>query len=433
MSPAFRSLRVRNYRLFAAGQVISLTGTWMQRIAQDWLVLQLSHSSGTAVGVTTGLQFLPVLMFGLYGGIIADRYDKRRTLIAAQAAMGALALVLGILDLTHAVTLWQVYVLAFALGVASVFDTPVRQAFVQEMVGPEDLPNAVSLNSATFNSGRVLGPAIAGLLINTIGTGPVFLVNAASFVAVISGLCMMRTDELFAVAPIAKAHGQLRAGLRYVRARDDLLLPILLVGVVGTFGFNFQVTTALIAKITFHRGAGSYGLLGTAFATGSLGGALVAARRSGRSSRTRQRTYVLGALVFGLLEVVVGLMPTYLSFAILLLPAGAAALTFTIAANSTVQLGTEPQMRGRVMAIYVLVFLGGTPFGAPLIGYLAEQFGPRSSLVVGGLVSAVAAVACGLWLAHRGPRPRSWRSRPGETLLVESALPVESLTAAVAD
>lgn len=384
MSPAFSSLRIRNYRLFAAGQLVSLTGTWMQRVAQDWLVLRLSDNSGVALGITTGLQFLPMLLFGLYGGVLADRYPKRRLLIIAQVVMGLLALLLGVLDITGVVSLWQVYLLAFGLGLASVVDTPTRQAFAVELVGKEDLPNAVSLNSATFNAGRVLGPAVAGLLINTMGTGPVFLVNAASFVAVLVGLLRIRPDELHTSKRVVRAPGQLRAGLHYVRGRPELLWPIVLVAIIGTFGLNFQITTALVAKLVFHRGAGSYGLLGTALAFGSLIGALLAARRG----VPRQRLLLGAALAFGLLEIAVGLMPTYYSFLLLLIPTGIAVLTFTTAANATVQLASSGAMRGRVMALYVLVFLGGTPIGAPLIGWLAAAYGPRWSLIGGGLVSA---------------------------------------------
>ncbi|MHB8342246.1 MAG: MFS transporter [Mycobacteriales bacterium] len=401
MRDIFRSLRVRNYRLFAAGQVVSLTGTWMQRVAQDWLVLELSRSSGIALGVTTGLQFLPTLLFGLYGGVLADRYDKRRMLVATQVAMGLFALALGLLVVTHAVNLVEVYALAFALGLASAVDTPVRQAFVVELVGPAEVVNAVGLNSATFNSARVVGPAAAGVLISGVGTGPVFLINAASFLAVLAGLLLMRPGELHRAAPVPRSRGQLREGLRYVRGRPDLLLPIVLVGVVGTFGLNFQITLALVARLVFHRGATSYGLLSTSLAVGSLLGALVSASR--RGARPRLRLLLGSAFVFGLLEVGVGFMPTYLGVALLLLPTGAAVLTFTIAANSTVQLGASPQMRGRVMALYVLVFLGGAPLGSPVIGWLAEVAGPRSSLWIGGGASALAAaaVAVRLGLARR--------------------------------
>jgi MFS family permease len=397
ITTTFRSLRVRNYRLFASGQVISLSGTWAQRVAQDWLVLELSHNSGVALGITTGLQFLPMLLFGLYGGVLADRYDKRRLLIGAQAAMGLLAVVLGVLDVTGAVQLWHVYVLAFALGLASVVDTPTRQAFVSEMVGPDQLPNAVSLNSATFNASRIVGPALAGLAIARWGTGPVFLANGASFAAVIAGLLLMRVDELQRSAPAPRQKGQVREGLRYVRERRHLAVPILLVLMVGTFGLNFQITLSLVAKNVFHRGPSQFGLLTSAFAVGSLLGALASAARKAPTPRRM----VLAALVFGLLEIAVGLAPTFGSMMVLLVPTGMAVLAFTTSANALVQLGSDPAVRGRVMALYVLVFLGGTPFGAPLVGLVAEHLGPRVSLTVGGAVCAVSAVVAGALLGER--------------------------------
>ena len=243
----FASLRVRNYRLFATGQLISLTGTWMQRVAQDWLVLDLSNNSGTALGITTGLQFLPMLLFSMYGGMLADRYSKRRLLILTQAASGVTALVLALLDLGGVVALWHVYLLAFALGLASAVDTPTRQAFASELVERDQLTNAIALNSATFNTGRIIGPAVAGVLIGVAGTGWVFMANAVSFIGVIAGLMMMRDRELHMGERVERAPGQIRAGLSYVRGRPHLLLPIVLAGVVGTFGFNFQITTALLA------------------------------------------------------------------------------------------------------------------------------------------------------------------------------------------
>ncbi len=413
-SPTFRSLRVRNYRLFASGQIVSLTGTWMQRVAQDWLVLQLSHNSGVALGITTGLQFLPHLLFGLYGGVLADRYDKRRLLVAAQVAMALQALVLGVLDLAGVVAIWHVFVLAFLLGLASVVDTPVRQAFVVEMVGPEDLPNAVSLNSATFNSARILGPAVAGLMITSVGTGWVFMANTASYLAVLAGLLAMRTADLHPARPVARGRGQLREGLAYVRSRRELLIPLVLVGVIGTFGLNFQITMSLVAKQVFHRGAASFGLLSSALALGSLLGALVSARRS---VAPRLRLMILAAVSFGLLELVTGLAPSYPVMALLLIPTGAAMLTFSTAANSTVQLASEPHMRGRVMGIYVLVFLGGTPFGAPVIGAVAEAAGARSSLIAGGVVSAFAGVGAAVWF-RRWPAPEPGRQLvPGDVVV----------------
>ena len=397
IGPTFRSLRIRNYRLFAAGQAVSNTGTWMQRVAQDWLVLELTHNNGSALGITTGLQFLPMLLFSMYGGMIADRYPKRRLLLMAQTSMAALALVLAVLDLTGAVQVWQVWALAFGLGLATAVDNPTRQSFVVEMVGPNDVPNAVGLNSATFNLARIVGPAIAGFLITFVGTGPVFLINAASYVAVLTGIALMRDGELFLTSTVARARGQLREGLRYVRARPDLLLPIIIVGFVGTFGLNFQITIALMSKEVFGRSAAAYGLLSTALAVGSLTGALLAAKRGA----PRQRLVVGAAIVFGVFEVVTGLMPTYVTFGLLLIPTGVFALTVSTAANASIQLAVSPAMRGRVMALYLLVFTGGTPFGAPMIGWLAEAIGPRWSLLIGGAVSAAAAVIAASLLARK--------------------------------
>jgi MFS family permease len=415
----FSSLRVRNYRLFATGQLVSLTGTWMQRVAQDWLVLELSNNSGIALGITTGLQFLPMLLFSMVGGVLADRYSKRRLLILTQAASGVTALVLALLDLGGVVALWHVYLLAFALGLASAVDTPTRQAFASELVGQEQLTNAIALNSATFNTGRIIGPAVAGVLISVAGTGWVFMANAVSFLGVIAGLLMMRDRELHVGKRVERAPGQIRAGLSYVRGRPHLLLPIVLAGVVGTFGFNFQMTTALLAKETFHKSASGYGLLSTLLAIGSLGGALLAARRQ----QVRQRLLIGASIMFGVLTAACGLMPTYASFAVMLVPTGIAALTFATAANTSVQLGSSPAMRGRVMALYMLVFAGGTPIGAPLIGWIAEQLGPRSSLLVGGAASAVAGVVVALVLArtsHVSVEARL-RPRPGLELRVEPA------------
>lgn len=402
MSETFRSLYVRNYRLFAAGQAVSNTGTWMQRIAQDWLVVRLTGANGLALGITTALQFLPMLLFGLWGGIIADRLPKRRVLVATQAAMAVLALVLGALDFLGVVRVWHVFVLAFALGLATVVDNPTRQAFVFEMVGKEDLPNAVALNSATFNGARLVGPAIAGLLIKAAGTAPVFFLNALSFVGVIGGLVAMREKELFATERVARAPGQLREALRYVRTRPELLLPIVLVGFIGTFGFNFQITIALMTKQVFGLGAAAFGILSSAFAVGSFAGALLAARR-----QTPDLKLVVGAAIaFGVLESITGLMPGFASFFALLVPTGVFALTVTTAANASIQMSVAPQMRGRVMALYLLVFTGGTPFGAPLIGLVAQTIGPRWGLIAGGLVCVAAALAIGR-RAAREPFRRS--------------------------
>ncbi len=411
MVDTFRSLlSIRNFRLFLIGQLVSNTGTWMQRVAQDWLVLQLTHNSGTAVGITTGLQFLPQLLFGLWGGVIADRYPKRRLLLVTQGVMGLQALVLGLLTVTGTAHVYHVYALAFLLGLAAAADSPARQAFIHEMVGPEHVANAVGLNSAQFNGARIVGPAIAGMLIASLGTGSVFLVNAASYVAVLAGLLAIRAGELHAVPRPTRAESRLRDALRYVRSRPELLLPITVVGFVGTFGLNFTVTTSLMAKQEFASDAAAFGYLSTAFAVGALVGALGAAARRSIPTRTR----LIGAAVaFGLLEIAVWLMPTYWTFLVLLVPTGMFALTVTTTANAITQLNSDPLMRGRVMSIYLLVFLGGTPIGAPLVGWIAETLGVRWSLVLGGLISALASLVAGqVFSPHRARRAFLARLRP---------------------
>ena len=407
----FRSLRVRNYRFYAGGQVISLTGTWMQRVAQDWLILELSGNSGTAIGLVLALQFGPTLLFSMLGGLLADRYDKRRILFATQSIMIAQAAVLGLLDVTGAVQLWHVYLLAAVLGVTSAIDVPVRQSFVVEMVGGTDLPNAVSLNSVTFNLARIVGPALAGVLIVVVGTGWVFLGNAVFTIAVIVGLALMRTGELFRSAPTGRTPGQLREGLRYVRGRPELVLPMVLVFVVGTFGLNYPVTMALLAKEVFGRGAAGYGLFTTAIAVGSLGGALMSTRWT---AAPRTRLLLSACFAFGLIEVLVGLMPTYWSTVAMLLPMGAATLTFTIAANSTVQLGSDPAFRGRVMALYMMCFTGGTPIGAPLVGVISDALGARAGVVWSGGIAALAALGAAVVVSRR--RGLTLRTQVGEVL-----------------
>ncbi len=393
----FRSLRVRNYRLYASGQLVSLTGTWMQRVAQDWLVLELTNS-GTALGVVTALQFAPSILLGLWGGVLADRLDKRKLLFVTQSGLALVALLLGLLDVTGVVAYWHVLLLAFALGVISAVDMPVRQAFVVEMVGRDELTNAVAINSTTFNSARIIGPAIAGITITAVGTGWAFLANALSSVAVLAGLAAMRTAELHPSKPVVRAKGQLREGFRYVRGRPDLMLTMVLIFVVGTFGLNFQITCALMAKQVFHHGASGYGLLSTALAVGAFGGAVVATRRTKRPTAL---FLLVTAGAFGLAEVVAGVMPNFGWTAVALVPTGLAMLAVTTAANSHIQLGVAPTMRGRVMALYLVCFMGGTPLGAPLIGWLAEVAGPRWGLVGGGLVCLLSALAVAGYLARR--------------------------------
>jgi MFS family permease len=383
--------------------VISNTGSWMQRVAQDWLVLELTHGSGTALGITTGLQFLPLLLFSLWGGAVADRYSKRLILMITQALMGGLALILGVLALTGEVRIWHVYALAFALGLVTVVDNPTRQTFAVEMVGTADMPNAIALNSAVFNMGRIAGPAAAGLVISAVGVPAAFLVNAVSYAAVIAGLKLMRPGELRPAQPKPRGKGQLREALAYVRERPELWTLMVLVFFVATFGMNFQVTTALMARLVFGAGPGAFGLGSTVFAAGALAGALVAARRKAAGARLLLTT----AFAFGALEVLSAVMPSYWTFLVVLFPIGAVLLTFTTAANSATQLGTTEAMRGRVMGLYLLVFLGGAPLGSPLVGWAGEAFGPRAGLVAGGVISAAAAVAVAVLLARsRGVRVR---------------------------
>jgi MFS family permease len=405
----FGSLASRNYRLFATGQVISNTGSWMQRVAQDWLVLNLTHNSGTALGVTTGLQFAPML-FSMWGGAVADRYSKRRILMVTQALMGALALLLGVLAATGAVQIWQVYALAFALGLITAVDNPTRQAFAVEMVGRNGMANAIALNSAVFNLARIAGPAVAGLVIAAAGTPAAFIVNAASYGAVLIGLRLMRPEELYRVARAPRARGQLREALAYVRATPQLWMTLILIFFVSTFGMNFQVTTALMSRGVFHTGAGAFGVASAIFAVGALGGALIAARRS----RPTLRLLVGTSLAFSICEIFTGIMPDFIAFLIMLVPTGLTLLTLTTAANSTMQLGTGAAMRGRVMGLYMLVFLGGTPLGSPLAGWIAEAFGPRMSIISGGVISVLATVLVGLMLVRRSGIPLRDYLRPAE-------------------
>lgn len=398
----FSSLKIRNYRLFATGAVVSNTGTWMSRIAQDWLVLSITGSS-FAVGITTALQFLPMLLFGLYGGVIADRYPKRQILLCTQAALGLLGLLLAGLTLGGVVQVWHVYAIAFLLGMVTVVDNPTRQTFVAEMVGPAVMRNAVSLNAANFQAARLIGPAVAGVLITAVGSGWAFLVNGLSFIAPLTGLLLMRTAELHKVERAPRGKGQLREGLHYVAGKPELIWPIVLVGFIGTFGFNFPIWLSAFANKVFDSGAGTYGLLNTLMAAGSLIGALLAARRT----RTRLRMLVAAAAVFGLLEGAAALAPVFWLFALLLLPIGVFGLTFNTTANATVQLATEPVMRGRVMSLYMMVFVGGTPVGGPVMGWVTDTYGARVGFLSGGLISAAAAIGVGLVLARAaGLRPR---------------------------
>ncbi|MEV4838836.1 MFS transporter [Nonomuraea sp. NPDC049486] len=387
----FRSLSIRNYRMFAIGGAVSNVGTWLQRTAQDWLILDLTNGSAAALGTATALQFLPMLLFGMFGGVLADRYPKRPLLITAQTLMATLALAIGVLTMTGAAQEWHVYVMAFTLGMISCVEVPTRQAFVVEMVGRDDLPNAIALNSSSFNLARVVGPAVAGMLIYMLGgTGPLFLMNALTFAAVISSLVFMRKAELHPSDPVPRAKGQLREGLRYVLRHEKLLMPILLIAFVSMFSQAFSMSIALMAREEFKAGANSFGLASSMFAVGALAGALLAARRVTIS----RRMLFGGAIGFGVFQIAAGLAPSYLFYLVLLVPAGVALITVNTAANAAVQLATSAEMRGRVMGIYMLVFVGGSPIGASLVGWLSELGGPRAGAVLaGGFVLAGTAMA----------------------------------------
>ncbi|MFV2195633.1 MFS transporter [Nocardiopsis sp. LOL_012] len=399
----FRSLANRNYRLFALGQLVSNPGTWMQRIAQDWLVLQLSGGSGIALGMTTALQFLPMLLFGLVAGALVDRLDKRRLLILTQSAMGVLAVALGVLATIGAAQVWHVYLFALALGMVTVLDNPGRQAFVPEMVDRDHLSNAVALNSASFQLGRVTGPAVAGLLIGWIGSGPVFMLNGVSFACTIAALLLMHTGELDPTDRVPSGKGRVREGLRYISGRRDLVLLLVLSACVQFFGANTQNQIALMVNNVFETGAATFGAAAACLAFGAFVGALLAARRE----RPRLRMVLLGSLGFGIAQVVSGLMPGYLSFVCVLVPMGLCFMTYVTTLNATFQLSVEPTMRGRAMSMFMLVFMGVAPLGAPVVGILADLFGPQVSLMVGGTVTVLVVVVISTLLFRtKGVHPR---------------------------
>jgi MFS family permease len=416
MSPTFSSLKIYNYRVYAAGALISNTGTWMGRVAQDWLVLtQLTPHSSIALGVVTGLQFAPLALLAPISGMITDRFPKRRILFVTQSAMALTSLLTGILVVTGTVQLWHIFLLAVIQGVATAMDNPARQTFVSEMVPHDSLSNAVGLNSASFNAARLIGPGVAGLVIAAFHTGPAFFVNTLSFVAVLFALARMRPEELN-ITPRHRGKGQIREGLRYVRGRPDIILIMVLVFVLGTFGMNFQMTTALMATVVFHKGAGGYGLLGSIMAIGSLSAALLSARRP----HPRLRVLLMAFAAFTVASAALALAPSYNWFAVLLIPVGLTALTVMTTANSMVQLSVAPAMRGRVMAIYMAVFMGGTPLGSPLIGWIGSAWGPRWTILIGSVATGLTIFAALMYLVRsedmhlryqRRQRPRFSLSR----------------------
>ena len=417
LSTTFRSLKVRNYRLFATGQLVKLIGVWMMFTAQDWLVLDLSHNSPGALGAVSALQFVPVLLLTLWGGKLADRYDKRRLLIIANAGFAVTAMVFAVLVASGVIVLWHVFLFAGLLGIANAVETPVRQAFVSELVEMPLLPNALALSAATFNTARIVGPALAGIALALFHTGPVFLIATALAIAPVFSYGRMSPADLNRAAPQAKKDARILDGLSYVWRRHDLLLPMCLMAVIGMIGFNFPVTLAALAKINFHAGPSSFGLLTTSLAVGALGGAL-----AGSARRARPGAYVVlgAALAFGVLEFAVGFAPTFLVAALLLVPTGFFSIFLAQAANHRVQMGVDGAYRGRVMALYVLVFLGSTPIGASLAGWWGQRYGVQSSIWAGGVISFVAAVVALAWQLRASGDHLSLRLRPRPHLVVTS-------------
>lgn len=409
MRITFRALGSFNYRIWSAGSLVSNVGTWMQRIAQDWLVLtQLTHNNATAVGIVMGLQFGPQVLLLPLTGFAADHLNRRKLMIATQMGMGGLALALGLLTVSGWVRLWQVYGFAFLLGCLTAFDSPARQTFVSEMVPDEDLANAVALNSTSFNVARLIGPALAAVLIGTVGSGWVFVINAASFAAAIGSLRALRVHELHAKPRILRTGAGLIDGFRYVRQRPDLTAALAMFFLVGTFGLNFPIFISTMSVSVFHTGARGYALLTSVMAVGSIAGALIAARRQQPHAALLCAATATLAVGFALAAI----MPTYALFAASLVIVGVAAQTFTTSATSAVQLATDPAMRGRVMAILLAVAMGGTPLGAPFVGWVADRFGPRWALGVGAVTSLAAALVSLRYLAkHRRLRWQRGRWR----------------------
>jgi MFS family permease len=390
-----RSFRHRNYRILYPANAVSNIGTWAQRIAQDWLVLELTNNSGTYLGLVTAVQFLPILLFSLHGGKFADRFNKRKALILTNVLGGASSLVLGILVITESVSLWQVFVLAGVLGLSNAIDGPVRQSFTTEIVGPDDLPNAVSLNSANFNAGRLIGPAVSGGLIAAFGTGPSFLVNGLSYCFVIAALFQLN-EKTFFRQDQKKSDGNIREGIKYVRSRPDIYVVLLIVFFISTFGLNFQIFNALMATKEFGLGPASFGLMGTFVAIGSFTGAV----GSARLERFRSTKFVIkGGIVFSISVVVLSVLPTFTTYMIWLPICGVSALTTLVSANSIVQTSSDPAIRGRVMGFYLLIFMGGTPFGSPLIGVMTEVIGIRPTIAICGLIPLLTSIV--IWFTYK--------------------------------
>ena len=403
------SFFIRNYRYFFVGALISNIGTWVQRVGQDWLVLTgLTDGSAAALGIVTALQFLAIPILAPYAGAVADRIPKRKLLFITQTLLALSAFGLWALVATDVVQLWHVYAFAFAQGVITAFDNPARQSFVSEMVPPKLLPNAVGLNSTSFNGARLVGPGAAGITIAALGVAPALLFNAISFLPMLVALAMMRPSEL-TPAPRAKSKGATRDGLVYLKSRPDLIIVLVIVFMLGTFGMNFQIYNATMATQAFGKGATEYGMLGTIMAVGTLAGALMAARRVKPSFRT----LMVSLVGFSVSAALLTIAPNYTLYSVLLVPAGFFALTVMTTANASVQLATAPEFRGRVMAIYVAIFVGGTPLGAPIIGWIGELWGPRASIAIGAVATGLTAIGVLIYLmVHDGLRLEIERGLP---------------------
>ena len=381
------SLRQRNYRLFFFGQLVSVAGTWMQTVAQSFVVLDLTHS-GTQLGLTSAARFLPMFVFGPLGGVFADRMDRRRVLYVTQTLSGLLAGVFAVTVGTHSIRLWIVYLLALALGFVNVFDNPARQSFISEMVSAGDLPNAVTLNSVAMNMARVLGAALGGVIAAAIGLALCFTINALSFGAVLVSLAAMRSSELFPAKRVSRQKKQVRQGLRYVRNTPELLIPLLMIAVIGTLAWEFQVSLPLMASKVFHGGAASYGVMASVMGGGAVVGGLISAARA----RPRARALCLAAIGWGIAILAAAVAPSFALELAALVFVGYGSITFNSLAKTTLQLAAKPEMRGRVMALWALAWLGSTPIGGPIVGWAGQAFGARWALVIGG----VAALACGV-------------------------------------
>jgi MFS family permease len=393
----FIALAVPNFRIWTSGNLIAMTATWMQKVAQDWLVLELTGSA-TAVGITVAMQFAPMLFFGLFGGVIVDRFSKRMLMMITQSTFAVLSIGLAVLTLSGNVEAWMVWAIAFVTGLVTVIDNPARQVIVTELVGQKNLRNAISINSSVFQLGGMIGPAIAGALLLAVGAGWAFVVNGAACVLVVVMLSMLRTSQMTRSAPAPRSPGQLRAGLAYAIGKPTIIWPVFLVAVFAIFGLTMPVLLATYAHSVFHVGAGGYGLFNSMIAVGALTGALLSTRRA----NLRLRTVVIGVGITGLLQATTGLMPSIVPFAILLITVGMSALLFQTASNSLVQMSSNIGVRGRVMSLYVLVLLGGQAIGGPLMGWIVSTFGVHVGMLVSGGMPALAAVVAGVALARRG-------------------------------